>query len=274
MRESAVHGDGAAVRHRAARRRAEEDLRHGKASLAEERVEVQVLVKGAKLLKNRRHLVDRVVAPFRSGPVAGEPPRAHLDLHTAAVAAVDVARRGLGKHHKFRRVLVLVDDVLPAEAVAILLLDGAHHHQREVARKPQILDDLPRVDHGGHAALLVAGASADDDLVVLVPLVGVVGPKGAVADSDGIDVRVEGDQVFAVPDEAEHVPHGVDLDSVVPAGLHLGLDAMDHFLLPAALAGKSDHVPKEAGHLRLVLFRLAQNLLEGNHGIPSFMRYS
>jgi len=203
--------------------------------------------------------------------VAGEPPRAHLDLHTAAVAAVDVARRGLGKHHKLRRVLVLVDDVLPAEAVAILLLDGAHHHQREVARKPQVLDDLPRVDHGRHAALLVAGPPADNDLVVLVSFVRVILPERPVADTYGIDMSIEGDEMLSRPDEAEDVPHGVDLHPVVPAGLHLGLYRADHFLLPAALAGKSDHVPKEAGHLRPVLFRLAQYLFEGNHGIPSFM---
>ena len=267
-----VNGDGAPVRHGASRRGTEKDFGNRQAALAQERIVMEVFMKCPEFLQNGGHLVNGVVPPFRSGSVAGKPLCAHPDLHAPPVSPVDVARRGLREHHELWTVPVLVDDVLPAEAVAVLLLDRPRHHEGEIAGEAEVLYDFARIDHGCHAALLVAGSPADDDLVVLVSFVGVILPEGPVADADGIDMGIEGDEVSARSDETEDVPHGVDLHPVVPAGLHLRPDPGNHFLLPAALAGKSDHVPKKTGYFRSVLFRLAQYLLEGNHGIPSFIQ--
>ena len=267
-----VHGYGAPVRHGAPRGRAEENFRYCQASLAQEGIVMEIFMKGPELLQNGGHLVNGVVPPFRGGSVAGKALRAHFYFHAPPVSPVDIARRGLREHHELWTVPVLVDDVLPAEAVAVLLLDRSRHHEGEIAGEAEVLYDFPPVDHGRHAALLVAGSPADDDLVVLVSFVGVILPEGPVADADGIDMGIEGDEVPARSDETEDVPHGVDLHPVVPAGLHLRLDPANHFLLPAALAGKGNHVPEKTGYFRSVFFRLAQYLLEGNHGIPSFIQ--
>ena len=146
---------------------------------------VAVLVEGADVLKNVGHLVDGVVAALGRGAVAGDALHVHADLHAAAVAAVDAAVGGLGGDDELDLLLldavggeVLVDDVLPAHAVAVLLLHGADDHDLvALGDEAQILHDLGAVGGGGHAALLVGAAAAIDDLVVLIALVGVVGPS-------------------------------------------------------------------------------------------------
>ena len=90
-------------------------------------VRVVVLLEGTDVLQNVGHLVDGVVAPLGGGAVAGDAVDVHPDLHAAPVAPVDAAVGGLGGDHELDAALglglaeVLVDDVLPAEAVAVLL---------------------------------------------------------------------------------------------------------------------------------------------------------
>src|SRR5699024_10361976 len=148
---------------------------------------------------------------------------------------------------------VLVDDVLPAHAVAVLLLDGAHHHDLVPGGdQVQVLHDLGAVHGGGHAALLVGTAAAVDHRVVLVALVGVGLPVVDVADAHSVDVGVDGDDLLTLAHPADDVAEAVDLHLVVAQLLHLLGDALDHALLPAALAGNGDHVPQKAGHVRAV----------------------
>ena len=152
-----------------------------------------------------------------------------------------------------RALEVLVDDVLPAHAVAVLLLDGAHHHDLVAGGdQAQILHDLGAVHGGGHAALLVAAAPAEDDVLGLIARVGIGLPVVDVADAHGVDVGVEGDDLVAVAHPADDVAQAVDLHLVVAQLLHLRLDAVDDVLFLAALAGVGDHLPQEPGHVRLI----------------------
>src|SRR5699024_808441 len=151
--------------------------------------------------------------------------------------------------------LIHIIDVLPAHAVAVLFLDGADHHDLVPGGdEPQVLHDLGAVDSGGHAALLVGAAAAIDDLVGFVALVGVVGPVGQVADAHGVDVGVDGDDLFALAHPADDVAQAVDFHLVKVQLLHLGLDALDHALLLAALAGDGDHGAQKLRHVFLVAF--------------------
>ena len=87
-----------------------------------------VLVEGADVLEDVGHLVDGVVAALGGGAVAGDALDVHADLHAAPVAAVDAAVGGLGGDDELTCSCgcpwreELVDDVLPAHAVAVLLL--------------------------------------------------------------------------------------------------------------------------------------------------------
>ena len=202
--------------------------------------------------------------------MAGNALHVHADLHTAAVTTVDAAVGGLGGDDELNLLLLdavggeeLVDDVLPAHAVAVLFLDGAHHHDLVAGGdQAQILHDLGAVHGGSHAALLVGTAAAVDDLVVLIALVGVVGPVVDIADAHGVDVGVDGDDLVALAHPADHVAKAVKLGLVKAQLLHLGLDALANALLLAALAGDADHVPQEAGYVGLITFGSSFDLLK------------
>ena len=130
----------------------------------------------------------------------------------------------------------LLYDVLPAHAVAVLFLDGAHDHDLvALGDEVQVLHDLGAVGGGGHAALLVGAAAAADQLVILVALVGVGVPVVDVADANGVDVGVDGDDLVAVAHPADDVAKAVDLHLVEAQLLHLGLDAGNDLALLAGL---------------------------------------
>ncbi len=177
----------------------------------------------------------------------------HPDLHAAPVATVDAAVGGLGGDHELGGDAVFLMDVLPAETVAVLLLDGSDHQNLvALGDQVQILHDLGAVDRGDHAALLVGAAAAVDDIVGLVALVGVVLPVGDVADAHGVDVTVEGDDLFAGAHPTKGVALRVDLGLVKAQGFHLLDGALHHALLLAALAGDGDQIPEKLGHGRQI----------------------
>ena len=112
------------------------------------------------------------------------------------MAAIDAAVGGLGGDDELHLPGFddlpgekLVDDVLPAHAVAVLLLDRAHHHDLVAGGdQAQLLHDFGAVDRGGHAALLIGAAPAVDHIVCFIALVGVGLPVGEVADAYRVDV--------------------------------------------------------------------------------------
>ena len=193
--------------------------------------------------------------------MAGDALYIHPDLHAAPVAPVDAAVSGLRGDDKLnlaagvlRAVEVLVDDVLPAHAVAVLLLDGAHYHDLVACgNQVQLLHDLHAVHGGGHAALLIGAAPAVDHVLGLIAFVGVGFPVGEVADAHGIDVGVDGDDLLAVSHPADDVAQTVHFHLVVAKPLHLRFDAVNNLPLLAALAGMGDHFPQKAGHVRLII---------------------
>ena len=101
----------------------------------------------------------------------------------------------------------------------------------------------------GHAALLVGAAAAVDDLVGLVALIGIGIPVLDVADADGVDVGVDGDDLVALAHKAHDVAQAVDLDLIIAKALHLGLNAGNNLTLLARLRGMGDHSAQEASHI-------------------------
>ena len=231
---------------------------------------VAVLGERADFLKNVGHLVNGVVTTLGRGTVAGNALHIHTDLHAAAVAAVDAAVGGLGGDNEFHLLLfdavggeVLVDDVLPAHTVAVLFLNGTHHHDLIAGGdQAQILHDLGAVSGRGHTALLVGATAAIDDLIILVALVGVMGPVVDVAHAHGVDVGVDGDDLVTVTHPADNVAKAVHLHLVVAQLFHLPPDTGDDRFLLAALTGVGDHLPQEAVHVGAVALRGFPDLLK------------
>ena len=107
--------------------------------------------------------------------------------------------------------------------------------------------------------LLVGAAAAVDDLVGLVALIGIGIPVLDVADADGVDVGVDGDDLVALAHKAHDVAQAVDLDLVIAKALHLGLDASDNLALLARLRGVRDHGAQEASHISTMRLRSSLN---------------
>ena len=283
-RHAAVDRDRAAVRDSAAARGGIEDLGNRAGSSSEEscifiilrivfRVKhlgqtadhgafgAVVVVQGPDVVYDVRHLVDGVVAALRSGAVAGNSLHIDADLHASALSSVDTAVRRFRGDDKLRSDLVLVDDVLPAQSVAVLLHDGADNHDLVSLRDQiQVFHDLRAVERGGHAAFLIGSASSVDDVICLISLVRIVRPVVPVADADGVDMTVDCNNLLVIADisvsahPADDVAQSVDLNLVEPDLLHLCLDAGDDFLLLRALARVGNHRPEKPRKVAAVSF--------------------
>src|SRR5699024_893102 len=139
-------------------------------------------------------LVDRVVAALRSGAVAGYAFDVDADLHASSLSAVDAAVCGLCRNNKFRTDLILIDDVLPAEAVAVFFLDGSDYHDPASFRdQVEILHDPCAVDCRYEAAALVGHTASSDLGFIFVSLVRIESPVVDISDSYGVDMCIVGD---------------------------------------------------------------------------------
>jgi len=136
-----------------------------------------------------------------------------------------------------------LDDVLPAEAVTVLFLDGAGDKQGIVAVKAQLFDNFAGIDHGCHAAFLVAGSPAEDDLVIFISGVRIMLPVFPVSNTHGVDVGIHGNQVLSGADVPQDIAHGIDFHPVKSHGFHFLFDTLHDFFFLAAFTGNGHHVP-------------------------------
>ena len=74
------------------------------------------------------------------------------------------------------------------------------------------------------ASLLIAGAATVDDAAADSSLVGIVPPLVEVAEADGVDMGVDGDQAWAGADAGQQVAETVDPETIVSAEVSLGYD--------------------------------------------------
>ena len=273
-RHPAVERDCTGIRDRTATRRCEEDLRAGNCAAPKEIcllifgvvlfvqhfcepldfwVVGRIFVQCADVPEDVGHLVDGIVAALGCTAVAGDALCLDADLHAAPLTTVDAAVRRLRRYDKCGAYLILLDDVLPAEAVTVLLLHRPRdEHGVLVREQSEILHDARAVDRRDDTAQLIGRPPPADLRRRFEALVGIELPVRAIADADGVDVAVKGDQCRAVPHVAEHVPHRIDLHLVEVERAHLLRDPVGVRLLPAALAGGTHDVPQELRHLRLV----------------------
>ena len=228
----------------------------GDGALAERLRRRQALVELLDVLDDVGHLVDGVDAALGGRAVAGDALGLDFDFHAAAVAVVDLQAGRLGRDDDFGAQLAFLDDVLPAQAVAILFLHAGDHPDRQLFRHhPEFLQHGDGVDGGDHAALLVGHAAAIDLAVLDDGRIGLdLVPEGDVADVDGVAVAVEGDHARAVADAAEQVAHAVDDDFVVAHLLHGRGHELDHVAFLAAQRGDAGDVFQEIRDFAFALF--------------------
>ncbi len=194
-----------------------------------------VIVERSDIGNDIRHLVNRVVSAFRSGAVAADAVDIDADFHSSSVASVDAAVRRFCRNDEFRTNAGLVDNVLPAKAVTVFLHDGSDNHDTVAFRyKIQILHDLCAVDSRRHAAFLIGASAPVDHILILIALVRIVRPVIDIADSDGIDMGINRDNLLPVAHPADHVAETVDFHLIKGQLFHLLLNAGDDFAFFAA----------------------------------------
>ena len=123
----------------------------------------QALVELLNVLDDVGHLVDGVFAALGSGTVAGNALGFDFDFHAAAVPAIDLQAGRLGGDNHFGAQDVFLDDVLPAEAVAVFFLHAGDHPDGQVfGYHVQFLEHGDGDDGGDETAFLVGDAAAID----------------------------------------------------------------------------------------------------------------
>ncbi len=90
----------------------------------------------------------------------------HFHLHAAAVAAVDTQAGRLRDHDEIGLQATLIDEVLPAQAVAILFLHRGGHVHGDVVGNPEPFQHRAGINAGRDSALHVARAAAVQDTVL------------------------------------------------------------------------------------------------------------
>ena len=150
------------------------------------------------------------------------------DFHAPAMAAPHLAIGGIGNHDAFRADVVFVDEVLPAEAVAILFLHRADHVERVIARQIEVFDDFRAINHAGQRAFLIRRAAPVNDAVLEFAFIRVMRPRGGIADADGIHMRVNRQNCLAVADAPYNIAHRVNRDFIEPDAEHFLLDMLNN----------------------------------------------
>ena len=273
-RHAAVQGDGTGIGDGAAARRGVENLGARDCTAAEEvgffpfgivflvehldqafdfrRVGCVIFVEGPHVLEDIGHLVNGVITAFGRAAVAGYTLDVDADFHAAALAAVDAVVCRFRGDDEFRTDLVFVDNVLPAEAVAVFFLDRTGDQDGVlVGQEAKVLHDAGAVDGRNDAAELIRRAAAADFRFRFKAFVGIEIPVGLVADADGVDVGVEADEGLAGAHVAQDVAHGVDFHFIEIEFAHFFGNAVDMFLFAAAFTGEFNDVPQETGHIRI-----------------------
>ena len=204
--------------------------------------------------------------------MAGDAFDVDADLHASSLSAVDTAVRGLCGYDEFRADLVFVDDVLPAQAVAVFLLDGSHDHDlASFGDQVHILHDLCSVYCGHQAAALVGHAAPADLGLVLISFVWIKGPVVDIADAYGVNMRIVCDDPVACAHIADHIPLGIDDDLIEVQLFHLCGDRVDVCFFIAALARVPDNGAQECGHVRLITLRCFFDLVEIHSVLSPFL---
>ena len=126
-----------------------------------------------------------------------------FDLHPSTMAAVNTQAGRLGDHNQLGPQAIFINNVLPAQAVAIFLLHGCGHIQGDIIRYAGFLQQRSGVDARGNPAFHVTGTAAIQNPVLDVAGMRITIPHRQVTGINGIDVAVQRNHIWAGADPAK-----------------------------------------------------------------------
>ena len=86
-------------------------------------------VQNLELIEDRCHFENGIVAALRCRAMAADPRGGDFDFHSTALAPVNPAGGRFRGYNEFRPDLVLINNILPAEAVTVFLLNGSGNQE-------------------------------------------------------------------------------------------------------------------------------------------------
>ena len=194
-----------------------------------------VFVQCTDVLKNVSHFVDCVVSTLRSRTVAGNTFHVYTDFHTSSLSAVDTAVCRLCRYDEFRANLVFVDDVLPAESVAILFLNRSDNHDlASFWNQIKVFHNFCTIYSRNDTAALVRNTTSTDFCLCLISFVWIKVPVFDVSDTYGINVCIVSDDFVTCSHVTNDVTLWVNNNFVKSNFFHLSGDGINmSFLITA-----------------------------------------
>ena len=176
------------------------------------------------------------------------------DFHAAAMSPVNASVRRFRGNDKFRTNPILIDDILPAKAIAVFFHDRSYYHDPVAFRdQSQIRHNLCAVYRGCHAAFLIGSSAPVDHFIIFISFIGIVCPVFNVADSDSIDVGVDRDNLLSFSHPSDHISEPVKSDVPESELLHFAADTFSHCAFFTTLARVGDHFSKKGDHVLLIV---------------------
>jgi hypothetical protein len=186
--------------------------------------------------------------------MGGEPLEADAHLHAAAVAAVDAQSGRFGDDHQLGADILFLDDVFPAQTVAVLFHDRAGEKDGQTVRHAQPGQDAAGGDHGRRSALLVDAAAAMHETVGDTARKRRFAPVLEIALVDSVDMGVNGQQALAFADSAQDAAQAVQAHVVEPGVVHLFFQLGGHLPFPAGQRFDPDQAREVLGRIVAVAF--------------------
>ena len=185
------------------------------------------------------------------------------DLHTSALSAVDTAVCRFRGYNELGTDLVLVDDVLPAQTVAVFFLDCSDNHDLASFRNQiHVFHDPCAVNCGYKPAALVGYTASANLCVILISFIRIKVPVVDVSDTYRVDMCIVSDDLIACSHVADDISLRIDNDLVKIQFLHFGGDSVDVSLFIAALSRILHNSAKKCGHIFLITLCSFLDLVE------------
>ena len=192
------------------------------------------------------------------------------DFHTSALSPVDTSVGRLCGDNKFRTDFIFINNVLPAETVAVFFLNSSYNHNLTAFRNQiQILHDSCAVNSRYKTAALVGHTAAADLCLVLVALIGIECPVVNISDSYGVDMCVIRDNSFAGSHVADDISLRINNNLIKIQLFHLSSDCVNVRFFVAALSRVFYNGPQKCGHIFLITLRGLFDFVE----IHSFLSF-
>ena len=178
-----------------------------------------------------------------------------LHLHPATLTPVKIKVRGLGDDDHVRPEFILLDDILPAEPVAVLLHNRPGEIDRCIPVEPQLLKYASCRHKGSRSSLLIDRAATMNITVAYLATQRVKTPVALRAQVNGVHMSVDGQYPLSGSYPANDIAQAVNANLIKAGLLHLAFKFHLNLFLPGCQRLDSDKLREVIGRIITVFLR-------------------